>query len=56
MSNRYSRIPRSTPTGVATGSILLTTLAMAASLLFAEPVAQPSAGTAVVQSGSMTRS
>ena len=49
MNSPYSRTHRVTPTGIATASILLVTLVMAASLLFDRPAANPSGSTTVVQ-------
>jgi hypothetical protein len=49
MNSPYSRTHRVSPTGIATASILLVTLCMAASLLFDQPTERASAGTTVVQ-------
>jgi hypothetical protein len=49
MNRPYSQTHRVTPTGIATASILLVALVMAASLLFDQPAGRASAGTAVTQ-------
>jgi hypothetical protein len=49
MNSPYNRTHRVTPTGIATASILLVTLLMAASLLVDQSTAQPYPGTAVAQ-------
>jgi hypothetical protein len=49
MKSPYVRPQTVTPTGIATGAILLVTLVMAASLLFDQPAANPSGSTTIVQ-------
>ena len=55
MNSPYSQAHRVTPTGIATASILLVTLCMAASLLFEQLAAKPSDGTTVVQAAARAR-
>jgi hypothetical protein len=55
MNSPYRRTHRVTPTGVATASILLVSLLMAASLLFEQPEPNPSSSTNVVQATAHVR-